>query len=431
MPPDASTSTHSALDERKPSQGKRILKMAVQVLIVAGLAGAGWWYYAQSKVPEQTVGDTVPVTSGEIRETAEATGHIEPHIQVEVKSRASGEVIEVLIEEGDTVEAGQVLFRLDARDSERDLEDARVTLRRVNAEAAQARANRTVAQAQASDAEATRAVSARGAERGLVSSEADRSTETAAAVARATVSLRSAAVQASSAAQAAARLAVQDAEQRLTEMEITAPVSGTVLSVTIERGAIVASAISNVSGGTALATLADLSDLRVIGAIDEAQIGQVEAEQEVEIRVDAYPEQVFSGRVARVAPLGVEESNVVTFDVEIIIEDENASLLRSGMSADLTIITGRQEGILVPLTAVRSEDGRRFVVLASGESRQIRTGSTDGRQLVVLRGLTEGDEVSTANTAAAAPERGERERPANLIPGTGGRGGGGGGGGRR
>lgn len=202
-------------------------------------------------------------------------------------------------------------------------------------------------------------------------------------------------------------------------MEINAPVSGTVLSVDIERGSIVASAISNVSGGTTMATLADLSDLRVIGEIDEAQIGQVDVDQEVEIRVDAYSDRVFSGRVDRVAPLGVETSNVVTFDVEIVVEDENASLLRSGMSADLSIITGRQEGILVPLTAVRSEEGRRFVILESGESRQIRTGSTDGRQLVVLRGLNDGDRVSTATASAAAPAA-----QRSLLPGPGGPGGG-------
>jgi HlyD family secretion protein len=203
-------------------------------------------------------------------------------------------------------------------------------------------------------------------------------------------------------------------------MEITAPVSGTVLSVGVERGSIVASAISNVSGGTALATVADLSDLRVIGAIDEAQIGRVQVDQQVEIRVDAYTERTFVGRVARVSPLGVETSNVVTFDVEIVVEDENASLLRSGMSADLTIITGQQEGILVPLTAVRSEGGRRFVVLASGETRQIRTGSTDGRQLVVLEGLNDGELVSTA----AAPSSATPTPRSGLLPG--GRGGPGG-----
>lgn len=405
------------LDERPTAA--RALKTAAVVLILLGGATVAWWVFGRDTGPVARTGEMVEVTTGEIRETAEATGHIEPHVQVEVKSRASGEVIEVLIEEGDQVEAGQPLFRLDARDAQRALEDARVALRRVSAEAAQARANRVVAEAQAEDAEATRAVSARGTEQGLVSSEADRGTATAAQVARATVQLRAAAVSASSAALAAARLAVQDAEQRLTEMEITAPVSGTVLSVTVERGSIVASAISNVSGGTALATLADLSDLRVIGAIDEAQIGRVQAAQEVEIRVDAYSDRTFSGRVARVAPLGVETTNVVTFDVEIVIDDEHASLLRSGMSADLSILTGRQEGILVPLTAVRSEEGRRFVMLASGETRTIRTGGTDGHRLVVLEGLKDGDRVSTA----AATSGGAPAPQNSLLPGGGRRGG--------
>ncbi len=337
---------------------------------------------------------------GELVETAEATGKIEPHVQVDVKSRTSGEVVEVLVAEGDSVETGQLLFRLDPRDTARALEDARVALRRAQAELAQARASLAVTEAQARDADAARDVSARGAERGLVSAEASRSATSSAEVARANVQLRQAAISASQASLAAARLAVADAEQRLTETSIVAPVAGTVLDVPVERGTIVASAVTNVSGGTTLATIADLTDLRVIGAIDEAQIARVRVAQEVSIRVDAYPARTFAGRVARVAPLGVTTTNVVTFDVEIVITDPEVGLLRSGMSADLAIETGRIEGVLVPLAAVRSREGTRYVALESGEERTIRTGGNDGRRLVVLEGLREGERVVLSGAVA-------------------------------
>ncbi|MAQ17057.1 MAG: hypothetical protein CMN30_19970 [Sandaracinus sp.] len=204
-------------------------------------------------------------------------------------------------------------------------------------------------------------------------------------------------------------------EQRLAEMTVTAPIAGTVLDVPVEVGTIVASALTNVSGGTTVATLADLSDLRVVGSIDEAQIGAVAVGQTVEIRVDAYPDRTYAGRVERVAPLGVEESNVVTFDVEIVVTDEHASDLRSGMSADLSIITGREEGILVPLAAIRSADGRRFVQLVDGSERTVRTGATDGRQLVVQEGLAVGDTILAAPApVAAAAETGGRNA---MMPG--------------
>lgn len=377
----------------------RGVKVGVGLGLVALVAG----YLAWRGSTEESVSgprELATLARGELVETAEATGKIEPHVQVDVKSRTSGEVVEVLVAEGDSVEAGQLLFRLDPRDAERALEDARVALRRVQAELAQARASLAVTEAQARDADAARDVSARGAERGLVSAEASRSATSSAEVARANVQLRQAAISASQASLAAARLAVADAEQRLTETSIVAPVAGTVLDVPVERGSIVASAVTNVSGGTTLATIADLTDLRVIGAIDEAQIARVRVGQDVTIRVDAYPARTFEGRVARVAPLGVTTTNVVTFDVEIVITDPEVGLLRSGMSADLAIVTGRTEGVLVPLAAVRSREGARYVVLESGEERTIRTGGNDGRRLVVLEGLREGERVVLSGAVA-------------------------------
>ena len=122
---------------------------------------------------------------------------------------------------------------------------------------------------------------------------------------------------AAQAALASARLNVSDAQRRRDATTIVAPIAGTVLSVNVERGSMVSSAVTNVGGGSAIMTLADLSDLRVIGAIDEAQIGSVAVGQDVEIRVDAYRNTTFTGRVERVSPLGTNTSNVVTCNASI------------------------------------------------------------------------------------------------------------------
>jgi len=123
----------------------------------------------------------------------------------------------------------------------------------------------TIAEVESGDARTSREVSARGTELGVVSAEADRTANRTQTVAEATVDLRRAQVSASSASLATARLSVDEAARRLAETEIRAPIAGTILSVTVERGSIVASAVTNVSGGTSLATIADLTDLRVIG----------------------------------------------------------------------------------------------------------------------------------------------------------------------
>src|SRR5690606_27673200 len=109
---------------------------------------------------------------------------------------------------------------------------------------------------------------------------------------------------------------------------------------------------------------------------------------------------------------------VITFDVEIAVVDESAQLLRSGMSADIEIVTAEQKDVLlVPLVAVQSAGKRRFVKLANGEERSIQTGSTDGTQMVVTKGLDEGERVVSA---APPPSSGGGQRvPGMGMPGMG------------
>lgn len=397
---------------------KKTLLIILALLILSG--GVGAYFVFSGSEDEGSVLPTVRVRRGELIEQASASGTVEPDVQVEVKSRTSGEVIAVVVEEGAEVEAGQLLVRLDPIDAERDLEQAQVALSRARAELAQVRAQLQVARAEAEEAEETARVRARGAKMGLIASEEQRTSATSARVAGANVVLREAQVQSARAAVRDAELTVAEAERRLDETTIEAPVSGTVLAVEVEQGAIVASGITNVGGGTTLLTIADLSDLRVVGDLSEAQVGNVSEGQEVVIRVDAYPRRTFDGRVARVSPLGEEESNVVTFDVEVVITDEDAHMLRSGMSADVEIVTSHSENaLLIPVVALRSRGQDRFVLNEAGERRPIRTGATDGTNVVVLEGLEEGESIISASRGGERQGGGERRRR-GLFPGPGG-----------
>ncbi|WP_437949356.1 efflux RND transporter periplasmic adaptor subunit [Sorangium sp. So ce296] len=381
---------------------KRYLMSGVAAAAIATFAIGGYaWYQTPSKAP---AGPTVEIRRGSLTETAAASGKIEPDVQVEVKSRAAGQVIEVLVKEGDQVEAGQLLVKLDPKDAERDLAAARVARDRVKADLAAAQASLAVADLERKNNEVSQGIAEKSAELGLGSTDAARSAAHSTKVASANMTLRRAQVTAAQAQLKTAELAVQDAETRLKEMQIYAPIAGTVLDVAVEKGTLVSSALTNVSGGSAVMTLADLSNLRIVGAIDEAQIGRVAPGQRVDIRVDAYGDRVFQGVVDRVSPLGKEVSSVVTFDVEIVVNDKEASLLRSGMSADVEIVTAEQKDVLlVPLLAVQSSGKRRFVRLANGEERPIKTGATDGTSMVVVEGLSEGDDVLASAPVVSAP----------------------------
>jgi HlyD family secretion protein len=391
-----------------------ILSSAIALLIATGLLGGGYAWQETAKAAPPAAG--MQVHRGNLVETASASGKIEPVVQVEVKSRASGQVIDVLVKEGDHVQAGQLLVRLDPTDAQRQLAAAKVARNRALADVQSAKASLQVAELETQNSEVTSSVAKQSAELGLGSSDAARTADHATRVAASNTTLKKAQLSASQAELASADLGVQDAELRLKETSIYAPISGTVLDVTVEKGTLVSSALTNVSGGTSMMTLADLSNLRIIASVDEAQISRIEKGQRVDISVDTYGERTFRGVVERVSPLGVDTSSVITFDVEISVVDEAANLLRSGMSADIEIVTAEQKDVLlVPLVAIQSSGRRRFVKLASGEERSIHTGSTDGTQMVVLDGLNDGDRV----VASAPPASQNQQRMQSPMPGMG------------
>lgn len=390
---------------------KKVLYALFAAMVLAGLGVAGYYLFAKPAAP--SLGPTLVVGRGELIETASANGTIEPRVQVEVKSRASGAVTKILVEEGQHVDAGQLLVELDPTDAERDLATAKVTLEKVKADISASNASLAVAALDRKNSAATAALAEKTAGMGLGSTDAVRTARYSAEVADANVSLKGAQLASAKTQLKSAELTVQDAETRLKETKIYAPMAGTVLDIAVEKGTIVTSALTSVNGGTSVMTVADLTDLRIVGAIDEARISQVVPKQVVEIRVDAYPDRVFKGVVEKVSPLGKTTSSVVTFDVEIGVVDENASLLRSGMSADVEIVTKKEQDVLlVPLIAVQSSGRVRVVRLANGQKREIKTGGNDGTNMVVLEGLSEGDvilattESETKKTSSTSGQKG-------------------------
>jgi len=379
-------------------------RLLIPLLIVLAGAGVGISVLTTpGKSDPATTTRLVKVMKGELTETAAASGTIEPVRQVDVKSRTSGEVIEIKVGEGQQVAEGDLLFRLDPIVAEREVLKAKVALERLQAQLLQSRAALTIARYQAADLKVTQGLDLQGVELGVVTKTQGRTSTNQARIASATVSQRLAELAAMEAQIKTAELDVQVAELDLSYTRIVAPFSGTVLALNVEKGTMVASGITNLSGGTAALTLGNLAELRVVGQIDEAQVSKVAQGQAVEVRVDAYPDRTFAGLVEAVAPLGKNSSNVVTFDVEIRVTDMDVKLLRSGMSADLEIVTQKLEGALfVPLTSIVTKGGERFVKQADGSEKKVKTGATDGSRIVVLDGLAEGDQIQAIGASAKA-----------------------------
>jgi HlyD family secretion protein len=138
------------------------------------------------------------------------------------------------------------------------------------------------------------------------------------------------------------------------DTEVLAPISGTIISKTVERGQVISSPSSDVGGGTVLLKMADLELVQVRTLVDETDIGKVKPGLRSTVTVDAYPNQPFQGEVLKIEPQAETAQNVTMFPVLVRIENRNG-LLKPGMNADVQIHVGERDSVLtVPNAALRT-----------------------------------------------------------------------------
>lgn len=403
-----------------------------ETLVVPAVAMAVMAGCRESAEPTQY--RLIPVTVRDIVVSATAAGVVEPVTTLEVKSKASGEIIEVLVDEGESVRQGQLLVRVDPRIPRNAV--------------AQAEADSIVARAELDNAEARlRRAEALHASQSITDEEYE-SAKLAHATAYASL--------------VRARRALEDAQIAFEDTEVRAPSPGTILSRNVEVGTVIASASREVGGGTVLLRMARLETVQVRALVDETDIGKIRSEMPVTITVESYPNRPFRGEVMRVGAEALVEQNVTMFPVLIRIGNTDG-LLRPGMNAEVEIHIGNVENVLaVPNSALRAPaeapaaaaqlgvspdalhgggdgparrspsdpppvaadgvgDGRaplsafggRYVVFAMRDGSpapvRVRTGLTDFDYTAVLEGLTEADTVVLLPTTGLLEDQQRRE----------------------
>jgi len=151
-----------------------------------------------------------------------------------------------------------------------------------------------------------------------------------------------------------ARVAVDNAKDQLDDTNVRAPISGTIIEKSVERGQVISSPTRDVGGGTVLLKMADLNLVQVRTLVDETDIGKIEPGQSATVTVDAFPNRPFQGDVRKIEPQALTEQNVTMFPVLVRI-DNRQGLLRPGMNAEVEIHVGEREGVLaVPNAALRT-----------------------------------------------------------------------------
>ncbi len=376
-----------------PRPSSRPLKWFALVALAAGLGFVAWFFRA----PE---GEGISLVSTAVAEAAapagaqssvlDATGYVVARRQATVSSKATGKVVEVLIEEGVQVAAGQLLARLDdsiprteLRLAESQLEAARRTLLEVEVELKQAQLDLARSEGLA--------------ERFLVSqADLDRNRLAVEAVAARLQRLRQEAVVAERA------LAVQ--RQLLDDMEIRAPFAGVVIAKAAQPGEM----ISPVSAGggftrTGICTIVDMDSLEVEVDVNEAYINRVYPHQPVRVILNAYPEDAYAAEVIATIPAAERSKATVRVRVRFLERDER---VLPDMGVRVAFLDTAAEapaaaspsGVFVPVAAVAEDRDEAYVLVVADEKvqrRPIRLGRAERGRAQVLKGLRPGERVVT------------------------------------
>lgn len=361
-----------------------------KIVIVAGVllvaAGAFGYFFLGSDqdieaAPAGQVTRIVKIERGDLNLTVSANGVVQPINRIEVKSKASGQIEQLNVEEGEYVSKGTLLIALDQKTAQNDYEQAAADLALAEANALQQENNYK------------RAIEL--FEKALISQQ-ERDQINVENVRAKSQLLKG-------------RAALATMQERLQDTRIIAPSSGIVLSKNVEVGQIISSGVSNVGGGTVLATIADMEQVHVETNVDEVDIGKVREGQRARVVADAYPDDGFNGEVIRISPLGKSQQNVTTFSVVILVRNLSGKL-KAGMSCAVDIeIFRRQQVVLVPNEALkdpRSEQGQAMLASLRKEGEQ----PVDVRQ-----------DTAKSGAAAAADNqpfdfRAMREKTQNMSP---------------
>ena len=265
-------------------------------------------------------------TSQQLQLTVEASGTVEAISSIEIKSKASGQILFLGAEIGDYVEEGVVLARIDQRTPTNTL--------------AQANADLEVAKVRLSNAKNQFERSKRLHDEGNISDKSFEDAQESFSSARAQL--------------VRAEVFLENAKIALDDTSVRSPIAGTVISRPAEVGQVITSPTSAVGGGTLLMEMADLDNVRVRALIDEIDIGKISIGQEVTLKVSAYRDKKFLGVVSKIEPMSRVDQNVTTFPVLIDIENKD-KLLLIGMNTDVEIeILNEKVALALPAGSLRT-----------------------------------------------------------------------------
>lgn len=405
-------SNGNALTNGKAAK-KRRRRLIIGSIIALVLIGGGYGVYAALR-PNHVIDPSklATVEKGDLAKVVVATGKIQPRSKVEVKSKASGMVKQLLVDYDDRVKQGQTLVELDkvqlqavvreaqanlqAAEAARDSANAQLERNKVDAEGPDVpflKLNMERAEQMYKDGVMSKSLVEDAEKNYQLALNKQMSAQRNLMVSRAEIAKTEAQV-------AQAKAALENAEEDLRNSTIVSPIDGLVLSRDVSVGDGVSSILILGSQATLVMTLGDTSEVYVQGKVDEADIGKVYLGQPARIVVESFKDKKFEGKVTRISPFGKEKDNVTTFEVRVSISNPTGEL-KANMSANAEIILEEKKNVLmVPEASLTYDKDRNASVelpdphAENGRKKiPVKLGISNGVKTEIISGLTEKQQV--------------------------------------
>ena len=349
------------------------VKAGIAVLALAAAAFGGWKYYqGQQQAKKAAAVETTEVVRMNMKSTVSATGTIRPVNSVEVSSKVTARIKQVLVKENEQVTAGQTVALLDGKDYEAKRDQARFKVTNTKA-------------------------------------KYDRVSYLYSIGANTQAELEDAALNYDTAVSA-----LSEAESDMNEMTITAPMSGVVVGEPKTAGTMATQGSDN---PTVIMRIADLSSKQIQAKVDETDIGSIKVGQTATFPVDTYTGRTFTARVSNISQTDTSNSwdtksssssnsssaSVIYYYVTLDVDDPD-NLLLPAMTARVEINTASKDDVLaVPISTLKTDSNGSYVIVKNPdgkqENRYVQTGIYSDEYVEIIDGLYEGEQVVSTYTA--------------------------------
>lgn len=366
------------------------VKAGIAVLVLAAAAFGGWKYYqGQQQAKKAAAVETTEVVRMNMKSTVSATGTIRPVNSVEVSSKVTARIKQVLVKENEQVTAGQTVALLDGKDYEAKRDQAKFKVTNTKA-------------------------------------KYDRVSYLYSIGANTQAELEDAALNYDTAVSA-----LSEAESDMNEMTITAPMSGVVVGEPKTAGTMATQGSDN---PTVIMRIADLSSKQIQAKVDETDIGSIKVGQTATFTVDTYTGRTFTARVANISQTDTSNSwdtksssssssssaSVIYYYVTLDVDDPD-NLLLPAMTARVEINTASKDDVLaVPISTLKTDSNGSYVIVKNPdgkqENRYVQTGIYSDEYVEIIDGLYEGEQVVSTYTAKKSSATAKKQNGPGRPP---------------